>query len=95
MVDPTRVPQQERPDLTVGALLWQGQCARCHGPDGRGGPQVPLSFASADWQKGIDDEAMARIIMVGKAPVMPAFGDLLSAAQIKELVRHIRGFGPK
>ena len=95
MVDPTRVPQQERPNLTVGALLWQGQCARCHGPDGRGGPQVPVSFASTQWQSGIDDAAMARTITVGKAPVMPAFGDLLSATQIKEVVKHIRTFAPE
>lgn len=93
LIDPTRVPQQERPDLTVGELIWQGQCARCHGPAGQGGGQVPVNLTAAAWQAGIDDQAIARTIAAGKPPGMPAFGDLLSGTQIKALVEHIRKFG--
>ena len=89
-IDRNRVPQQDRPDLTVGELLWQRNCARCHGTDGRGGPQVKLSFASAAWQDGIDDARIARTIAGGNPPLMPAFGELLTPEQIAELVKHIR-----
>lgn len=93
MIDPTRVPQQERPDLTVGALIWQGQCARCHGADGQGG-QSPVNFTSTEWQTGIDDRRIAQTIALGKPPGMPAFADLLSNTQIQALVEHIRKFAP-
>ncbi|UCH28322.1 MAG: hypothetical protein JSV06_08530, partial [Myxococcales bacterium] len=36
MIDPSRVPQKEVPDLTVGELLWMRNCALCHGADGQG-----------------------------------------------------------
>ncbi len=89
-IDRNRVPQQDRPDLTVGELLWQRNCARCHGTDGRGGPQVKLSFASAAWQDGIDDAQIARTIAGGNPPLMPAFAELLTPEQIAELVKHVR-----
>jgi mono/diheme cytochrome c family protein len=95
MIDPTRVPQQERPDLTVGELLWQGQCARCHGPAGRGGPQVSVNFASAEWQESRADGDISKVIAMGNPPNMPPFADLLSGSQIEELVKHIRTFAPR
>ncbi len=93
LVDPTRVPQQERPDLTVGELLWQGKCARCHGPTGQGGREASVNFTSADWQASMDDRRIAQTIAAGKPPNMPSFADLLSGTQIEELVKHIRAFG--
>ena len=93
LIDPTRVPQLERPDLTVGELLWQGQCARCHGPTGQGGREASVNFTSSDWQASMGDQQIARTIANGKPPNMPSFADLLSGTQIKELVDHIRAFG--
>ncbi len=93
MVDPNRVPQQERPDFTVGELLWQRNCARCHGTDGRGGRQAgAANLTSTEWQAANSDAAIARVIAGGKAPAMPAFAELLSPDQITELVEHIRTF---
>jgi len=89
-VDPNRVPQLERPDLTVGELLWQRNCARCHGTDGRGGREAKVSFATSEWQNGISDATIARTIAGGKPPTMPAFADLLAPDQIMELVKHVR-----
>ena len=93
LIDPTRVPQQERPNLSAGELLWQAHCARCHGPAGKGAAQAAIDFTSVEWQAGIDDRTIARTIAGGKPPMMPAFADLLSGSQIDELVLHIRGFG--
>ena len=45
-VDPNRVPQKDRPDMTVGELLWQRNCARCHGTDGHGGREAKVNFGS-------------------------------------------------
>ena len=89
-IDRNRVPQLERPDLTVGELLWQRNCAACHGTDGHGGPQVKLNFASGEWQDSIDDARIARTIAGGNPPMMPAFGELLTPEQIGELVKHVR-----
>ena len=91
MVDPNRVPQQERPDLTVGELLWQRNCARCHGTNGRGGGQAgAANLTSPEWQASKSNAAIARSIAAGVAPAMPAFAELLSPEQIGELVKHIR-----
>ena len=92
-IDPTRVPQKEAPDLSVGELLWMRNCARCHGTEGQGGSQVGISFAAAEWQGSIDDATIARTIAGGKPPTMPAFADLLTAQQIQELVKQVRKFG--
>jgi mono/diheme cytochrome c family protein len=94
-VDPNRVPQQERPDLTVGELLWQRNCARCHGTDGQGGREAAINLGSAEWQGGIGDAAIARTIARGKPPAMPAFAELLSQEQIQELVKHLRTLGSR
>jgi mono/diheme cytochrome c family protein len=92
-IDPTRVPQKDAPDLTVGELLWMRNCARCHGADGQGGREVAISFASLEWQGGIEDATIARTIAGGKPPTMPAFADLLTPQQIRELVKQVRKFG--
>jgi mono/diheme cytochrome c family protein len=92
-VDPNRVPQQDRPDLTVGELLWQRNCAVCHGTDGQGGREVTLNFRSGEWQDGITDATIARTIVGGKPPTMPAFAELLTPEQIGTLVEHVRSLG--
>lgn len=94
-IDPNRVPQLELPQLSVGELLWQRNCARCHGTEGRGGREAQISFASAEWQSQIDDAAIARTIAGGKPPGMPAFAELLSPKQITALVTHIRTMAPR
>ena len=94
-IDRNRVPQLDLPDLTVGELLWQRNCATCHGTDGHGGPQVKLSFAAAEWQGGISDAKIASTIAGGNPPIMPAFAELLTPEQIAELVKHVRTLGPR
>lgn len=93
MIDPSRVPQKEVPDLTVGELLWMRNCALCHGADGQGGREAAIDFASAQWQDSLNDAQIARTIAGGKPPTMPAFADLLTPEQITELVKQVRKFG--
>ena len=94
-IDPNRVRQVERPNLTVGELLWQRNCARCHGTDGRGGREAQINFNSSEWQDGIDDATIATTIERGKPPTMPAFAELLTPEQIGELVDHLRTLGAR
>ncbi len=92
-IDPTRVPQKDVPDLTVGELLWMRNCARCHGGEGQGGRQAAINFTTAEWQSSIEDAQIARTIAGGKPPNMPASADLLTPEQIAELVKQVRKFG--
>ncbi len=94
-IDPNRVPQLDRPDLTVGELLWQRNCARCHGTDGQGGREAKVSFDNSGWQDGISDATIASTIARGNPPTMPAFAELLTSEQIGELVKHVRTLNPR
>lgn len=83
--------------------MWSAWCARCHAPDGSGRmpdrpvPIDPLDFTDcrvasaepdADWEIAIRDGGPA----VGLSPMMPAFGDTLSADQIRGFVTLLRSF---
>ncbi|MDH3817723.1 MAG: c-type cytochrome [Myxococcales bacterium] len=92
-IDPNRVRQKDSPNFTVGELLWQRNCARCHGTDGQGGREAKVNLSTAEWQDGISDATIARTIAAGKPPSMPAFAELLAPEQITELVDHVRTFG--
>jgi Cytochrome C oxidase, cbb3-type, subunit III len=90
--------------LDSGESVYRAACAACHGPDGRGAPQltvgfdVPLpdftdcSFSSrepaADWFAISHDGGPARAF----DRRMPAFGQALAAAQIEMAVARIKRF---
>ena len=86
------------------AELYQSACAACHGDDGRGRSveevafSTPLpdftncSFASRepdpDWHAVIQEGGPVRAF----DRMMPAFGDVLSDAEIYSVLRHVRTF---
>ena len=84
------------------STLYARWCAACHGPSGRGdGPNArylptrPAIHASAAQMGARSDDALFDAIagggwVMGKSPRMPAFGETLSAAEIRSLVRYIR-----
>ncbi|MEP6706364.1 MAG: cytochrome c [Pyrinomonadaceae bacterium] len=80
--------------------LFNRNCARCHGADGRG--DTPLghlykapNFTDSEWWKKNSDlsgvKALRSIVIRGKAG-MPAFGKKLTRAEINLLVDRIRRF---
>jgi len=78
----------------AGAALFKKSCAMCHGADGSG--NVPMGktlgvrdLRSADVQKQTDAQ-LTELIGKGKAK-MPAYGEKLKPAEIKDLVAYIRG----
>ena len=79
-------------DATRGAAVFAANCAACHGVDGKGTVAVPAakSFAAAEVQAKTDT-ALGDVIKNGQGGgTMPAFGTLLSAQQVIDLVAFIR-----
>jgi len=88
----------------TGKQLYDNNCAACHAVDGRGrsvsqvGFDVPLpDFTdcsynspeqSADWVAIAHEGGPIR----GFSPIMPAFGDALTTAELETLVEYVRGF---
>jgi mono/diheme cytochrome c family protein len=89
--------------------LYVRWCATCHGPDGRGnGPAAPsLIPRPRDFTRGLfkykstpageppTDDDLARVVANGlRASAMPYFRDLLTADEIREIVRYVKTLSP-
>ena len=79
------------------ATIYVQMCARCHGSDGRGDPEMRKTlpvrdFADPVFQGRATSEEIARTIMAGKNQ-MPAFGGLLSAPKIQALSGFVKRLG--
>ena len=81
--------------------LWEKNCTKCHGPDGKGqtvmGKKLNLKdYSDAKVQDGLKDEAITKAIKDGvkdgEKSKMKAFGDTLSDDEIKALVKYVRDF---
>lgn len=94
-------PVEFPPDLSRGPVaggstqLFSAFCAQCHGEDGAGGPGlVGPSLTSDDFQDSYTDETLHDVIANGHAATsMIAWGEVLTASQIDDLVQHIRSLG--
>ena len=78
------------------AGLYQAQCAKCHGADGKGIESLPdiPNFADAAWQAAHPDKELLASIKNGKG-IMPGYKDTMSAAEISAMVKHVRSFAKK
>jgi mono/diheme cytochrome c family protein len=89
------------------AVLFTELCSVCHGVGGKGdGPSAqglvpkPADFTDCRALAKDSDEVLFKIIKgggqsAGRSTVMPAWGDSLSDAQIRELVKYVRRFCKK
>jgi len=65
-------------------------CAACHGPEGKGNPQLGApNLASEVTLHGMADSGIVAQIMKGSSRQMPAHKDLLSPAKIKLLTAYV------
>jgi cytochrome c6 len=80
---------------------WDKECAKCHGPDGKGdtkmGKKIDIKdFTDAKYQDSLKDDAMAKAIKDGvkdgDKTRMKGFGETLNADDIKALVAYVRKF---
>lgn len=99
----TQAPRVLEPgDEENGEALYGRHCAACHGTSGGGDgwnavnlPVPPTPHANATLMSARADDTLYDGISAGgfvldKSNLMPAFGELLSPAQIRSLVAHIR-----
>ena len=93
---------QQKGDVAAGNVKYQQLCASCHGATGKGdGPAAkvlnpkPRNHTDAEYMKTITDEYIAKItklggVAVGKSPLMPPWGGVLSDADVQNLVAFMR-----
>ncbi|MBI1729044.1 copper resistance protein CopC [Candidatus Acetothermia bacterium] len=91
---PPITPEQQA-DIDAGKIIYTNSCMGCHGVTGLGeGPAAAsLSVPPANLQLHMQhhtDESLLDIIRMGKQPVMPPFGNVLSDAEIAQLIRYLR-----
>ena len=91
--------------LTAGAAdapeNWKAQCAKCHGPDGKGDTKMGKKAGCKDLTDAKvqaelkDDKAFKSVkdgMKDGDKEIMKSFADKLSDDEIKALIAHIRTF---
>ena len=81
------------------AVMYAQMCARCHGLDGHGDPQIrqqlPVrDFSDPVFQARATNEDIQRVIMTGKGQ-MPSFGGMISQPKIQSLSGYVRRLGKK
>ena len=82
-------------DNNLARDLYQKNCARCHGADGKSDTELGRLYDSPDLTgrdtKRMSQKQMTRLISNGKGG-MPAFKKKLSSKEIASLVNYVRSF---
>lgn len=73
----------------MGQRLFLTYCAQCHGADARGNRGFP-NLADKDWLHGGEPQTVRETLENGRNGVMTAFGEVLSAEEIKDVANHVR-----
>jgi mono/diheme cytochrome c family protein len=80
--------------------LFQQNCARCHGADGRGETTLGKIYGAPDftesewWREHKSSKEQFSVVTYGKGG-MPAFGKKLAKEEIASLVAYVRRFKKK
>jgi mono/diheme cytochrome c family protein len=79
------------------AVMYAQNCARCHGANGRGDPEIKKTLPVRDFSDPVflakaQTDDLVRTIMAGKGQ-MPAFGASLSMPKIQSLSGYVRRLG--
>jgi mono/diheme cytochrome c family protein len=87
-----------------GDAKYESLCASCHGADGAAASGAalamnpkPRSFTDSAWHDKVNDEHIALVIKQGGAAAglsatMPAWGAVVSDAEVSDLVKKVRSF---
>ncbi len=80
------------------AVMYAQNCARCHGADGHGDPEIKKTmpnvrdFSDPTFLAKAQTDDLVRTIMAGKGQ-MPAFGASLSLPKLQSLSGYVRRLG--
>jgi mono/diheme cytochrome c family protein len=79
------------------SVMYAQMCARCHGMDGRGDPEIKKTmqvrnFHDPEFRVRATTEEIVRVVMAGKGQ-MPAFGASLSLPKMQALSGYVRRLG--
>lgn len=69
-------------------VLFGDNCAGCHGSAGQGGPGYPV-LVDDNWIWGGTVENIEQTIVLGRKPIMTAYGGILKPEEIDELAQAI------
>ncbi len=75
-----------------GERLFYQYCARCHGMDGKGLPEVAgvRDLTDARHMSTLSDDQVRRTIQMGKPPNMPGFGRSFAEPSLRVLTAYVR-----
>lgn len=59
-------PASSGGDAVAGESLYQGTCAACHGPNGKGLPALGKDLTTSEFFQGSSDEEMLAFILIGR-----------------------------
>jgi cytochrome c oxidase cbb3-type subunit 3 len=80
------------------AVIYARNCARCHGADGRGDPEIRKTmpnvrdFHDPAFLAHANNDTIVSVVMAGKGQ-MPAFGKNLSLPKMQALSGYVRRLG--
>ncbi len=88
------LPTTPGADLARGAKVFAGNCAVCHGPQGKGNREVgAANLTDAIWLYGSDKKTIVDGVWNGHGGVMPAWSGKLDGVTIKALTVYVHTFG--
>lgn len=77
-----------------GATVFAEQCAACHGPQGKGNPEMGApDLADAIWLYGGTRTDIMQTLQGGRGGVMPGWHDRLDESTIKALAIYVHALG--
>lgn len=76
--------------VRAGGVLFDENCAACHGPGGKGNTVIGApDLTDGAWLYGGDEDAIRTSIVEGRAGVMPGFGDALGEQGVREVATYV------
>jgi cytochrome c oxidase cbb3-type subunit 3 len=75
--------------LKMGGRLFASNCSVCHGSDAKGAFGFP-NLSDSDWRWGGAAETIKATIMGGRMAMMPAWGEVLGEAGVKNVAAYVR-----
>src|SRR3546814_183269 len=75
--------------LKMGGRLFASNCSVCHGSDAKGAFGFP-NLADSHWRWGGSAETIKATIMGGRMAAMPAWGEVLGEAGVKNVAAYVR-----